>query len=95
MTSSCLTQSSDKKSLKAIALKLGAHVVSDWSKSCDALIMSQLNVTVKVRRSHIAFKPSSVPKRASTLGRLCTRRPEANRDDSVFGRLRSGCESQL
>ncbi|XP_071511429.1 uncharacterized protein [Diadema antillarum] len=45
----------EKRNLKRAIHKLGGHLVSEWSYECTHLVMSQLNVTVKYKRLHIAI----------------------------------------
>ncbi|KAK0045851.1 nibrin [Biomphalaria pfeifferi] len=46
-TTSCL-EKAPKKCLHKVMCLLGGHVVRDWRPTCDLLIMSNINVTIKV-----------------------------------------------
>ncbi|KAH9503479.1 hypothetical protein Btru_068024 [Bulinus truncatus] len=46
-TTSCL-EKAPKKCLHKIMCLLGGHIVRDWRPTCDLLIMSNINVTIKV-----------------------------------------------
>ena len=47
LTTSCIS-GPFKKSVKVMVAKLGGHAISEWRKECQLLVMSNLNVTVKV-----------------------------------------------
>jgi len=47
MTTSCLDQSV-KRTVKQNAVKLGGHVISEWTNDCTLVVMTSLSVTVKV-----------------------------------------------
>lgn len=46
-TTSCL-EKGPKKALQRVMCLLGGHLVRDWRPTCDLLIMSKINVTLKV-----------------------------------------------
>ncbi|GFS23386.1 nibrin-like [Elysia marginata] len=46
-TTSCL-EKGPKKALQSVMCLLGGHLVRDWRPTCDLLIMSKINVTLKV-----------------------------------------------
>ncbi|GFO06110.1 nibrin-like [Plakobranchus ocellatus] len=46
-TTSCL-EKGPKKALQRVMCLLGGHLVRDWRPACDLLIMSKINVTLKV-----------------------------------------------
>ncbi|CAL1547667.1 unnamed protein product, partial [Lymnaea stagnalis] len=46
-TTSCL-EKAPKKCLHKVMCLLGGHIVREWRPSCDLLIMSNINVTIKV-----------------------------------------------
>ena len=56
ITTSCLIPSM-KKALKQIVCILGGHVISEWSKECELVVMSNLSVTVKVICALVTLKP--------------------------------------
>ncbi len=49
VSTSCL-DTATKREMKQTVQTLGGHVVADWRKECAVLVMSQLSVTVKVKR---------------------------------------------
>ncbi|XP_006816932.1 nibrin-like [Saccoglossus kowalevskii] len=58
--SSCL-DSTEKKFVKSKLVKLGGHMVNEWTKDTTLLIMSKLNVTVKVITALILCHPIVTP----------------------------------
>ncbi|XP_030831481.1 nibrin isoform X1 [Strongylocentrotus purpuratus] len=51
----------EKKALKQTVHKIGGHVVSEWCPQCTYLVMSQLNVTIKVISALVACRPIVTP----------------------------------
>ncbi|XP_072169185.1 uncharacterized protein [Diadema setosum] len=51
----------EKRNLKRAIHKLGGHLVSEWSYECTHLVMSQLNVTVKLISALVACRPVVTP----------------------------------
>jgi hypothetical protein len=47
VTTSCLDHSG-KRALKATVCKLGGHVIGEWINDCSLVVMSKLQVTIKV-----------------------------------------------
>ena len=47
VTTSCLEVAS-KKSVKTLVKQLGGHLVVDWRKECNCVVMGNLSVTIKV-----------------------------------------------
>ncbi|KAK7069130.1 hypothetical protein SK128_004115 [Halocaridina rubra] len=50
-----------KGELQRTFLKLGGHIVPDWSSSCDFLVMNDITLTVKVVCALAAAKPIVTP----------------------------------
>ena len=68
-TTSCLDPAS-KRSTKQLMVRLGGHVVSDWRKECELLLMNSLSVTVKVhmKTSRLYYNSSWQPTHPILIG---------------------------
>ncbi|XP_013789284.1 nibrin-like [Limulus polyphemus] len=53
--------SSGKKELKPLILKLGGHVVAEWRSDCTHLVMNEIKVTVKTVCALVSLKPLVTP----------------------------------
>ncbi|XP_041453971.1 nibrin-like [Lytechinus variegatus] len=51
----------EKRTLKQIVHRIGGHVVSEWCPQCTHLVMSELNVTIKVISALVACRPIVTP----------------------------------
>lgn len=60
ITTSCLAQAS-KKDVKRCLLKLGGHLLSEWTRECSVVVMTNLSVTIKVICSLLCLKPVVTP----------------------------------
>ncbi|XP_013418240.1 nibrin [Lingula anatina] len=66
VTTSCL-DNSVKKSVKGVIRQLGGHVLGDWRRECDMLVMSTISVTIKVVCALISQKPIVTPEYLTQL----------------------------
>ncbi|XP_033747756.1 nibrin-like [Pecten maximus] len=60
VSTSCLSPSL-KKQVRQAVMRLGGHIIADWSRHCTHLVMTSISVTIKVVCAMVSTKPIVSP----------------------------------
>ncbi|XP_060072738.1 nibrin-like isoform X2 [Ylistrum balloti] len=60
VSTSCLSPTL-KKQVQQSVMKLGGHIVAEWSRHCTLLVMTSISVTIKVVCAMVSLKPIVSP----------------------------------